>query len=270
MKKEKWLLIGTDPRVKKTAELVDASEREITYVETNVWTAELESICRALQPDCIVFPIQPLQLRKEIDSTCIPENTVLFFGRVAGQWKEIVERYTTYFYLQDEQFIWHNAKLTAEGWVAAFYEKQRKSIDGKTFHVTGFGRVAKMLASILKSMGAHVFIFVRSEANVCEAKAYGYDAAYLTPQKFGKEQISWLLNTIPAQWFTKEYQQFSGNEMTVYDLASSPGCLYEVELEDRYELMTGIPGKYFADDAAKLLSDTIIQLYNLEKEKSNA
>lgn len=270
MTTEKWLLVGTDPRIKKTALLLNSPHREIQFVETASWTAELETLCRSMQPDCIVFPIQPLVLQKEIDLSVIPEKTVLFFGRVTEQWKRAAECFTTYFYLQDEQFIWQNAKLTAEGWVAAFYEKERKSIDGKTFHVTGFGRVAKMLASILKSMGANVFIFVRSEANVCEAKAYGYDAAYLTPQKFGKERISWLLNTIPAQWFTEEFERFSGNEMIVYDLSSAPGCLYEVDLQDRYELMPGIPGKYFADEAAMLLTDTIIQLYNIEKEQSNA
>jgi len=266
MKKEKWLFLGNDPRIKKSVSLMEFPEREITHVETMEWTAELEDLCKKMQPDCIVFPIQPLAYRKEIDPACIPKDTVLFFGRVSGQWKEISELFTSYFYLQDEQFIWQNAKLTAEGWVAAFYEKNQKSISGKTFHVTGFGRVAKMLASILKSMGAKVFIFVRSEENACEAKAYGYDAAILTPQRFAKEPISWLLNTIPAQWFTNDYFNSSGDEMILYDLASAPGCLREVDLEDRYDLMPGIPGKYFAEDAAKLLSDTIIQLYNLEKE----
>lgn len=266
MKKEKWLFLGKDPRFKKSAMLIDSPQREIMHLETGDWTVEIEDLCRKMQPDCIVFPIQPLATVENIDYTCIPKETVLFFGRVNSPWKSISEHFTSYFYLQDEQFIWQNAKLTAEGWVAAFYKLNQKSISGKTFHVTGFGRVAKMLANILKSMGAKVFIFVRSEANACEAKAYGYDAAILTPQRFAKEPIYWLLNTIPAPWFTEDYLKSISDEMILYDLASAPGCLSEVDLKDRYELMPGIPGEYFAEDAAVLLSDTIKQLYNLEKE----
>lgn len=269
MKKETWLFIGKDPRIQKSAELVKSLQRDVYYVDTDVWGSSLNELCVEKRPECIVFPIQPLTIGTDDEQVLIPEDSTLFFGRVSGYWNTIADQFNSYYYLQDEQFIWQNAKLTAEGLVAAFYEKNRKSISGKTFHVTGFGRVAKMLAIILKSMGAKVFIFVRSESNVCEAKAYGYDAAILSPEYFKRERISWLLNTIPAKWFTADYLSDRYPRMFIYDLASSPGCLMEVNVED-YELLPGLPGHYFADDAAELLSKTVISLYNLEKEQRNA
>jgi dipicolinate synthase subunit A len=274
MSVERWLIIGTDLRIKKSAELLKSPNREIVYEPVDVWDKKIEAVCKTIKPHCIIFPIQPLDVSvSEVNKDCFQENTVLFFGRMSPKWDDVITQYElkTLHYLQDEQFIWQNARLTAEGFIAAFYEKNKLSISGRTFHVTGFGRVAKMLANMLQSMGAKVFIFVRSEKIVCEAKAFGYQAAILTPNEFKRETIHYLLNTIPAKWFTNEYVIEGNDEMFLFDLASAPGCLAEFDqVLEGYELLPGLPGQYFASDAALLLSETVIKLYNLEKEQQNA
>ena len=67
-----------------------------------------------------------------------------------------------------------NARLTAEGFIASFYEKEARVITGRRFVISGFGRISKMLASLLTNLGAHICIVARSVVQVSEAKAYGY------------------------------------------------------------------------------------------------
>ena len=58
--------------------------------------------------------------------------------------------------------------------IATFYNTKH-AISGKRFIITGFGRVAKMLGHILRSIGAEVVIAVRSDVQLNEAKAFRYE-----------------------------------------------------------------------------------------------
>ena len=77
-------------------------------------------------------------------------------------------------YLEDEQWIWENANLTAEGFINYFYRNEKRVIYNKKFIITGYGRVGKRLAFALHHLGAKVIISVRSEHQLFEAKSYGY------------------------------------------------------------------------------------------------
>ena len=46
--------------------------------------------------------------------------------------------------------------------------------------------------------------------------------------------------------------------MPVYDLASYPGCLKDGVERDHYELLPALPGKFFPNDAANILYNSIV------------
>ncbi|MFX3674054.1 MAG: hypothetical protein ACE3JQ_06385 [Paenisporosarcina sp.] len=261
MSKSKWCVMGMDPRMQKLAIDLKESGEEVLYVKTKAWGYNLERTLLDFQPEKMVFPIQPLEMAVPvINGQIFSHITVAFVGKLSPEWTEVfvsndcpVERY-----LEDEEFIWLNAKLTAEGFIAAFYANEKETIAGKKFVIAGFGRVAKLLAAQLKRMDAFPLLVVRSWEQLAEAKAMGYNAQVLSPTF--EMQGYYFINTIPARWFTKEYQQGFINCKTFYDVASAPGCLEIDDSPVNYHLYTSLPGQFIENDAAKLLSTCVRKL----------
>lgn len=254
MTHKKWLIVGEDQRLKELAKLLSRPERTVYYKKTKQWDSQLNALVLDFEPDYIVLPIQPLSFEAE-QLHSISRETVIFVGRLDETWKEILKNHTVIRYLEHEGFIWKNARLTAEGFIAAFYERESRVITDRRFVISGFGRISKMLASLLTQLGAQVCIVARSVVQVSEARAYGYEATFLHDYEHSAKD-EYFINTIPAQWLSEEQARKLPN--VIYDLASAPGCLeMDASLIDKYELLPALPGKYFAQDAALVLWQTI-------------
>lgn len=248
---EKWLVIGTDDRLRTLAKKLTSPSRTVFYRGSDVWDATLNATVLDFFPDYIVLPIQPMKI--EVPLILGIKHANFFVGRVNEHWEALLKDQHVTRYLEDESFIWKNAALTAEGLIAYFYERQI-SISNKSFIVTGFGRVAKMVAMKLKSLQADVTIAVRSAVQRSEAKVYGFPVIDLKPEAM--KEADALINTIPAQWLTQPFNEKI--TMPIFDVASSPGCLYYVIRSD-YLMLSSLPGKYFADDAAQILYESIVE-----------
>lgn len=251
MMNEKWLVIGTDARLKILARKLTKPERTVYYKSKNSWDEELNQLALTLRPDYVVLPIQPLKV--EVPVVLGLKDAIIFSGKTNEEWKGILKENTVYYYLEDEEFIWQNALLTAEAFVASFYQT-KQAISGKRFIITGFGRVAKTLGHLLRSIGAEVAIAVRSEVQLNEAKAFRYEAHYLSD--VGEIKADYFINTIPAKWLDTGLNEKI--HIPIYDLASYPGCLQDGVERENYELLPALPGKFFPQDAAKLLYNSIV------------
>lgn len=253
MKREKWLIVGEDSRLKELAKLLRREDRTIYYKKSNTWNDELNGVVLDFQPDYVVLPIQPLAL--EVAQLYGTSKSKFFAGRLNNEWDEILAPTPPVRYLQDEGFIWQNACLTAEGFIAAFYKEEARTIAGRRFVISGFGRIGKMLASLLSKMGAEVCIIARSIVQVSEAIAYGYEAKLLEDY----EKVSdgeYLINTIPAKWLTENEAKRLPHY--VFDVASAPGCLQTKDVGVyKYVFLPALPGKYYPQDAAHVLWQTI-------------
>lgn len=250
MTNKRWLIIGTDERMKLLAKKLTHPSRTIYYKCTDKWDALLNAAALEFHPQRIILPIQPLHL--EVEELFGIQQAHVFAGKLTEQWREQLKQQPLYFYLENEAFIWRNAALTAEAMLAHLY-KEGIALQGKKVLITGFGRVAKMLAQLFSQLKAEIIIAVRSETQRAEALAYGYTALDLSPSL--QQDAHVLINTIPARWLTSDYVALL--TMPIYDLASAPGCLQGQTLS-QYELLPALPGKYFAKDAAHLLYETIV------------
>ena len=259
MTKLKWCVIGVDPRMEKLASLLTASNVNVLYLQTKAWSYQVERDLATYQPDVLVLPIQPLEVVTDfIGLEYFQTIKKCFVGRLSPEWTRFFEASEIAIepYLENEQFIWLNAKLTAEGFIAAYYKEEQETVAGKQFMISGFGRVAKLLAAQLKRMDAHPRIVVRSSVQLAEAKAMGYEACRLESGIHCNKSI--FINTIPAKWLTEDYRTLLTTCQRFYDIASSPGCLVvEDELPDIYRLYTSLPGQFIKEDAAKLLFSCI-------------
>lgn len=248
----RWLVVGTDARMKQLAKFLTDEKRTVYYKCTDQWTEELNELATRYQPENIILPIQPL--RVTVEKLQGVRQATFFTGKLTATWQALLKEQEIHYYLQEESFIWQNAALTAEAMLAHFY-KGGMSIQYKRVLITGFGRVAKMLANLLIRLHVHVVIAVRSEVQRAEAQAYGYEA-YILDDTLTVD-ADYCVNTIPAQWLDAPFHRVL--KMPIFDVASAPGCLRNVERAD-YELLPALPGKYFPYDAAKVLYETILQL----------
>ena len=248
---EKWLVIGTDERLRTLAKKLTSPSRTVFYRGSDVWDATLNATVLDFFPDYIVLPILPMRI--EVPLLLGVKHARFFVGRLNEHWDAMLKGQDVVRYLEDESFIWKNAALTAEGLLAYFYERQI-TISGKSFIVTGFGRVAKMVAMKLQNLHAKVTIAVRSPVQKSEARVYGFPVIDLKPEAMTEANA--LINTIPAQWLTQPFNEKI--TMPIFDIASSPGCLYYVIRPD-YVMLSSLPGKYFSEDAAQILYESIVE-----------
>lgn len=251
----KWCVIGTDPRMEKLSTLLEGLQLTVLYLPTKAWSYQVERDLLAFQPDVLVLPIQPLEVVTDtIGLEYFQSVKKCFVGKLSPEWTRFFEASELEIdaYLENEQFIWLNAKLTAEGFIAAYYLEEHEMVAGKQFMISGFGRVAKLLATQLKRMDGHPQIVVRSPIQLAEAQAMGYEVKKLEHGIDCNQAI--FINTIPALWLTEDYHSLLTTCKRFYDVASAPGCLaLEGDYSEVYKLYTSLPGQFLKEDAAKLL-----------------
>ncbi|MFJ7933191.1 hypothetical protein [Sporosarcina sp. NPDC096371] len=251
MKDNKWLMIGTDQRLATCCDILTAKGYRCQHIATNDYSEQLGEVIAEWSPKYIIFPIQ--QMKGTIPPTLLAKGTELYTGVASAEWLKPFKDagLQVRSYVKDESFIWHNALLTAEAFVHEYYARVKRQLLGNHFHVAGFGKVGKMTAHVLASLGSEVTVVARSITQLSEATALGYKTEQLTAD-FDMTEGN-LVNTIPAKWLA-----VNGNpHLHVFDLASAPGCLKEPLSPEYYTVLLGLPGKHFPIDAAIVLANAV-------------
>ncbi|ARK25815.1 hypothetical protein SporoP37_14855 [Sporosarcina sp. P37] len=250
----KWLVAGTDQRLKLANDLLLAAGLTSQYIAADSFDDQLKQMLIDERPDHLLLPLLPME-------PCIPaeylkEGCSVYTGQSSAQWRqELSKKGIRHInYLQDEQFIWKNAQLTAEAFVHVFYEQTKRQIAGKQFYIAGFGRVGKAIAHTLHQMQAKVIIAARSDEQLAEAHMLGYGTQRLTERtEFSR---GYLVNTIPAQWLRADQT----GTVHVFDVSSAPGCLKHGEFSEYYTIHLKLPGKHFPEDAAAVLAEAVLRM----------
>lgn len=255
MSESKWLFIGTDKRLKVCSELMEDAGYQCRTIETDAFSAELEQALIDFEPNHIVLPI--LEMAGAIPVNLLAKDTKLYTGVVSEAWlKPFLDAgLTINSYLQEEIFIWENARLTAEAFINIFYSQMGRTILNKDFKVAGFGRIGKVVADMLRALGGKVTIIARSEAQLGEAAARGFQTKRLSDTV--DLSASYFVNTIPARWLPIQKER----PLFIFDLASAPGCLIDARVPEYYTILPGLPGKHFPLDAAIALKGALERIY---------
>lgn len=227
---------------------------DVFHYNGNSYSARLACILDEFSPDHIVFPI--LQMEGAIPVDKINKSAVLYPGVAASDWLAPFSEagFTIRPYLKEVEFVWENAVLTAEGFLLEYYPSSKRRISGEHFYIAGFGKVGKMTAAVLASLGASITVVARSVEQLGEAAAIGYRTMHLPTGAMGVKGI--LVNTIPAKWLEVEVD----STLRIYDLASAPGCLKDNSPDEYYTIHLGLPGKHFPTDAATALSKALLRM----------
>lgn len=165
--------------------------------------------------------------------------------------------------LDREELAVLNAIPTAEGGIQLAMEEMDITIHGSNIMILGFGRIGKLLAKMLKGIGANVFVEARNYADLAWVKSYGYKSVHLNEIQGYLPGMDLIFNTIPSMILTEQMLKRLGKESIIIDLASKPGGV-DIENARKVGIKTiwalGLPGKMAPQTAAEVMKESI---YNI-------
>lgn len=151
-------------------------------------------------------------------------------------------------YYKSEIYAIRNAALTAEGALTLLLRRGARSLQGQSILLTGYGRIARLLAPRLRALGARVTVAARSAEARAWAQSEGFrsvDIIYIAPT------YDSVINTVPAPILRGDY----GGALCL-DLASAPGGWAD---ETPVLRTPGLPGLFAPREAALVMRDAIYE-----------
>ncbi len=233
--------------------------------------------------DCVVLPM-PLSRERGILNAplsregcavadvfaVIEAGTLVCAGSVSDEAKQLAQaqglRLVDYF--EREELKIANAVPTAEGAIQIAMEEMPITLNGSRCLVVGCGRIGRLLAPLLRALGADVAVSARKPADLALIRAMGCRALVTGTLEYELQGFDAVFNTVPFLVLGKPQLRRIREDAVVIDLASRPGGVdfaYASELGLQVHWALSLPGKVAPLTSAKIIRDTICAV--LEEEK---
>lgn len=163
-----------------------------------------------------------------------------------------------YDYMKNEALLQYNASLTVEGAISEAVSVSSGALHRSDCLITGYGRIARRLACVLKALGAEVTIALRRRELFGEIERSGYTACTL--ENVPLNDFDYIFNTIPAIIFNSDEISKIKPECVLMELASAPGGFDESAAKKTCKYIVkagGLPGKYAYKAAAQAIHRVI-------------
>ena len=196
----------------------------------------------------------------------IPDDCIVIGGRISESFlKAANERGIKVFdYFESEDFQIKNAYTTAEAALSIAMNTLDRNIRGSKIAVTGYGRIAKHLTSLLLALGAEVTVAARRASDLSWAQSYGCRAIRISeaPDCLSELRSGYdvIYNTVPYWLFDRDFLLAVDKGTLIVDLASAPGGVdirAARELGANVSWATSLPGKYAPRSAGELIAECI-------------
>ncbi|MCL1941173.1 MAG: dipicolinate synthase subunit DpsA, partial [Synergistaceae bacterium] len=168
--------------------------------------------------------------------------------------------------LKREEFTVLNTMATAEGTIQIAMEETQRTVHGSNVLVMGFGRTGKILANMLKGIGANVYCEARKDEDIAWIKAYGYNPVHLNSLDKQLKNFEIIINTIPFQVLDEKKLNLVKKDVVIIDLASNPGGVDRKSAKEKGLKLIwalSLPGKVAPITSAEYIKET---LYHVLKE----
>ncbi len=223
--------------------------------ELSISFDELVSLMRA-HPDRLLF------------GGCLPLGLSDAVSALADARPRVID------YDTDEALLLRNAYLTAEGALMLAMQESDRSLRGATAAILGYGRIGKLLARLLLSIGMEVTVCARRRESLQWAATDGCH-----PMKMGDATRAGgglfplccghpiIFNTVPEQILERELLLRLEPDTLLIDLASPPFGAREADASEatqknglRYLRAPGLPGRYAPRDAGHAIADSVLEV----------
>lgn len=255
MEKPIFAVIGQDGRQQAAAQAL----RQKGYTVTGPEQTALA--------DYILLPM-PL-CAEQLDLTAVfaaaKPGAVAFAGRVNEQAQALARQFGIELcdYLLREELAVLNAIPTCEGALEILLRERNVTLWQARVVITGFGRIAKLLAPRLLAMGAKVTVAARKPSDRAMARAMGLNAVPIEQLESCLAQSDIAVNTVPARLIEGGMIAQMDKNALLLDLASAPGGIdlsAAGKLGVRAVWALSLPAKCAPVTAGQFVADTVLQM----------
>lgn len=160
----------------------------------------------------------------------------------------------------DNALIEKNAVLTAFGALKILLEHIDFALPLGNYGITGYGRVAKEVASLLTSLSCGVTVFARNPSQRDDAQIKGCRALPITKLSYSVGELDVLINTVPSQIITETILKNMKSGAKIIELASAPyGVDFDMARRQGVDVVKAfsLPGKYTPKTAGEIIGKRI-------------
>ncbi len=274
---ENYLIIGGDKRQKVLYDRLKARGKNAVYVTSSDF-GNIASYSYIILPVPVSKDNENIYCSKadfvislsELEEKLTPLQTV-FGGGFPENFKNQLDKkgVKSFDFMTDESFVTANAYLTAQGTLRLVLENTEEYIIGKKMLIIGFGRVAKAVASIMKGIGADVYIAARNFSQLKLAELCAYKKVNLSDMSGCLSDFSYIFGTVPSNVLTEDNIKFIRDDCIYFELASAPFTADKNAFErygKRYILGGALPGKFLPVASGNLLFEYIMRFTSENKE----
>lgn len=195
----------------------------------------------------------------------LKQDTKVFGGSISASLaNKLRQRKIKYFdYLLREELALKNAVATAEGALEIAIDNTPITIHNSKCVVTGYGRIGKLLARMLKNLKADVTVSARRTAARAEAEVDGFKAVDIPNLADVCANCDIIFNTVPALLFDSKVLKATDKKALLIDLASKPGGVDITSSKDcGINVITalGLPGKCAPVTSGKIIFEAICNI----------
>ncbi len=170
-------------------------------------------------------------------------------------------------YIDCEEVSVMNAIPTAEGAIEIAINELPCTVFKMNTLITGYGRVAKALASRLKALGANVTVAARKCSDLAWIEESGYTPLCFKNLLESLNGFDCIFNTVPVRLFNKPELLNISSEAVIIDLASKPGGVDMDEaslLNKKVIWALSLPGKVAPKTSGEIIAKTVIRIVEEE------
>ena len=227
--------------------------------------------------DAVIFPLPCVAEDKSVNAP-FADNKIFLSDSVidvlckklvfAGMSGRLVSAYPKlksariYDYAARDDFAVRNAVPTAEGALELAMREYDGAVFGSRSLVTGFGRIGKVLARRLLSLGSEVTVCARKPSDLAFIESMGCHAVCYADFKTAHD-YDLIFNTVPALIFDRALLDNTDRTALLIDLASLPGGIdleYARGLGMNAHRALGLPGKCAPKSAGEIIKKTVLSI----------
>ena len=278
MKDNTFLILGGDNRSLYLGEYLENQGFKVCYYAFN-HTECYNSLEEAMNSsDVIVLPLPFTKDRLTLNTPLFDDKVVIsdivallsnkkmvFGGQLPKSFCEELESrdcpYCDYFLL-DELAI-YNAVPTAEGVVQVLIEELPITIHGMKCGVLGYGRVGKVLANTLSSLGAKVTVFARKQSAFAEIYASSLEYKHFDVLATENNDFDVVINTVPVKVLGDAQLSKLNSDCILVEVASAPfGIDFQSAKEKAFKVIKAgsLPGKVAPKTAGEIIGRSILPM----------
>ena len=222
------------------------------------------------QFDFVVLPIPTLKENRILNLEGCSANIEHILNKFTSNTVFITCNYTSEDYKtvdinKRDDFAYLNAIPTAEGAIEIAIDKSNSSLFYSNVLITGFGRVAKILANRLKGLCPNIVIAARSQSSLAEAAVLGFKTVAFNSFKENNLNYDIVFQTVPSLVLNENVLCKFKKDVIIIELSSKSigtDCLLAEKLGITVVHAPALPEKIAPATAGNILTETVLKIIN--------